>query len=293
MRGMIGKPGAGSARSAGIPTFSDRPWASGGRPRSPSPSALEALRHRRPTPARVRHRQRDPGHAGRDRRVFMAMGATSPPQPRHPVTEAALRNCALTVQVSTKLNRSHVVPGRTALILPALGRTDRDVERAQTGRLGRGFDVDGAPVPGRPGTAGTAGAQRGGDHLWAGPSAARAGASGARERFATDYDTIRDEIAAVVPGCADYNRRMRQPDGFQLPHPPRDTGNSRPAPARPTSPSTRCSGCRYRRGGWCCRPCAATISTTPRFTAWTTVTAGSAAGGGWSSSTRPISLRSA
>ena len=43
------------------------------------------------------------------------------------------------------------------------------------------------------------------------------------ERFATDYDTIRDEIAAVVPGCADYNRRVRQPDGFQLPHPPRDT----------------------------------------------------------------------
>lgn len=42
------------------------------------------------------------------------------------------------------------------------------------------------------------------------------------ERFAADYDTIRDEIAAVVPGCADYNRRVRAPDGFQLPHPPRD-----------------------------------------------------------------------
>ncbi|PRC56267.1 hypothetical protein C6A85_39480, partial [Mycobacterium sp. ITM-2017-0098] len=44
------------------------------------------------------------------------------------VTEAALRTCALTVQVSTKLNRSHVVHGRTALILPSLGRTDRDVQ---------------------------------------------------------------------------------------------------------------------------------------------------------------------
>ena len=42
------------------------------------------------------------------------------------------------------------------------------------------------------------------------------------ERFADDYDTIRDEIAAVVPGCEDYNRRVRRPDGFQLPHPPRD-----------------------------------------------------------------------
>jgi len=42
------------------------------------------------------------------------------------------------------------------------------------------------------------------------------------ERFATDYDSIRDEIAAVVPGCADYNSRVRAPDGFGLPHPPRD-----------------------------------------------------------------------
>lgn len=41
--------------------------------------------------------------------------------------------------------------------------------------------------------------------------------------FASDYDRIRDEIAAVIPGCADYNRRVRQPDGFQLPHPPRDS----------------------------------------------------------------------
>jgi anaerobic selenocysteine-containing dehydrogenase len=43
------------------------------------------------------------------------------------------------------------------------------------------------------------------------------------ESFVADYDTIRDAIAAVVPGCADYNRKVRQPDGFQLPHPPRDT----------------------------------------------------------------------
>lgn len=43
------------------------------------------------------------------------------------------------------------------------------------------------------------------------------------ERFSTDYDAIRDAIADVVPGCADYNARVRQPDGFQLPHPPRDS----------------------------------------------------------------------
>ena len=43
------------------------------------------------------------------------------------------------------------------------------------------------------------------------------------ERFAADYDTIREEIAAVIPDCADYNRRVRARDGFQLPHPPRDS----------------------------------------------------------------------
>jgi anaerobic selenocysteine-containing dehydrogenase len=43
------------------------------------------------------------------------------------------------------------------------------------------------------------------------------------EEFAGDYDAIRGAIAAVVPECDDYNRKVRQPDGFQLPHPPRDS----------------------------------------------------------------------
>ena len=43
------------------------------------------------------------------------------------------------------------------------------------------------------------------------------------EKFNDDYDQIRDAIAAVVPGCDDYNTKVRQPDGFQLPHPPRDS----------------------------------------------------------------------
>lgn len=43
------------------------------------------------------------------------------------------------------------------------------------------------------------------------------------ERFNNDYDAIRDAIAAVVPGCGDYNAKVRAPDGFQLPHGPRDS----------------------------------------------------------------------
>ena len=61
------------------------------------------------------------------RRSSSAMGGNfASATPDTEVTEAALRSCELTVQVSTKLNRSHVVPGRAALILPTLGRTDRD-----------------------------------------------------------------------------------------------------------------------------------------------------------------------
>ncbi|MET0828235.1 MAG: FdhF/YdeP family oxidoreductase [Microbacterium sp.] len=60
-------------------------------------------------------------------RVFMAMGGNFvSATPDTGVVEAALRNTDLTVQVSTKLNRSHVVTGRRAIILPTLGRTDRD-----------------------------------------------------------------------------------------------------------------------------------------------------------------------
>jgi len=51
------------------------------------------------------------------------------------VTEAALRRTDLTVQVSTKLNRSHVVTGRRAIILPTLGRTDRDRRGAAEQRV--------------------------------------------------------------------------------------------------------------------------------------------------------------
>ena len=59
--------------------------------------------------------------------------ATSSRRPRTPTrTEEAMRGLDLTVHVSTKLNRSHVVAGREALILPCLGRTERDRQAAAT-----------------------------------------------------------------------------------------------------------------------------------------------------------------
>ncbi|GAB4000903.1 FdhF/YdeP family oxidoreductase [Glycomyces albus] len=157
-------------------------------------------------------------------RVFFAMGGNFvSATPDTEATEAAMRRCRLTVHVSTKLNRSHVVTGTRALILPALGRTDIDVQaggpqfvtvedsmgmvHASRGKvlpLGKGMRSEVAIV------CGLARRVLGDEDAvpW--------------EGFATDYDRVRDRIERVVPGFDDYNARARRPGGFALPHAPRD-----------------------------------------------------------------------
>ncbi|MEU6432894.1 FdhF/YdeP family oxidoreductase [Streptomyces albidoflavus] len=140
--------------------------------------------------------------------------------PDSEVTEAALRRCRLTAQISTKLNRSHTVCGETALILPTLGRSDRDVQEgglqfytvedsmsevhasrgrlapasphllsevAIISRLARRTLGDEPAVP------------------W--------------EEFERDYGTIRDRISRVIPGFEEFNARVDRPGGFTLPNP--------------------------------------------------------------------------
>lgn len=157
-------------------------------------------------------------------KVFFAMGGNFvSASPDTEVTEAAMRRARLTVHVSTKLNRSHVVTGARALILPTLGRTERDVrgggeqfvtvedsmgmvhasrgrlapasplllsEPAIVSRLARRVLGEDSVVP------------------W--------------EEFERDYGAVRDRIARVVPGFEDFNARVARPGGFALPHAPRD-----------------------------------------------------------------------
>jgi molybdopterin-dependent oxidoreductase alpha subunit len=155
--------------------------------------------------------------------VFMAMGGNfAAATPDTALTESALATVPLVVHVSTKLNRSHVVAGREALILPSLGRTDRDVQsageqfvtvedsmsvvHASRGRL----DPPSADVRSEPWIV----AEIAHRTLGADPLDWRAAVH--------DYDRIRERIAAVVPGFADVNRRVRESGGFVLPNPPRD-----------------------------------------------------------------------
>jgi molybdopterin-dependent oxidoreductase alpha subunit len=227
MRGMIGKPGAGLCPVRGHSNVQgDRTMGIWEKMPEEFLTALDTRfgitsprRHGVDTVGAIRA-MRD-GQA----KVFVGMGGNFvSATPDTAVTEAAMRRCALTVQVSTKLNRSHVVTGREALILPSLGRTDRDLQRGVKQQvsvedsmsmvhLSRG-SLNPPSEHARSEVAMVCQLARtllGPDHPvpW--------------ERFNDDYDVIRDAIAAVVSGCEDYNRKVRQPDGFQLPHPPRDS----------------------------------------------------------------------
>ena len=139
------------------------------------------------------------------------------------VTEAALRSCRLTVQISTKLNRSHTVVGETALILPTLGRSDRDVQ--ETGEQFVTVEDSMSAVHATRGKLPPAS-----PHLLSEVAIiARIAAAtlGGREdaplidwgQYERDYGLIRDHIAAVVPGFEDFNVRIREPQGFTLPNP--------------------------------------------------------------------------
>ncbi|MEN2736568.1 FdhF/YdeP family oxidoreductase [Microbacterium sp. X-17] len=140
--------------------------------------------------------------------------------------EAAMRGAGLTVQVSTKLNRSHVVTGEEALILPTLGRTEVDLQAGGPQFLSVEDSVcavhatHGRIPPVAPGllsevaivcrlAQATLAARDGAPQLdWAG--------------FEAEYDVIRDHISRVVPGFGSFNADVRRKGGFVLPNGPRD-----------------------------------------------------------------------
>ena len=160
-----------------------------------------------------------------DAKVFMGMGGNFVAAISDtPVAEAAMRGADLTVHVSTKLNRSHVVHGREALILPVLGRSEKDLTGGRPQRVTVEDSVSsvhasqGPLTPASPDlrsevdiVCSLAIATLGADHVvpWA--------------DLRDDYSRIRQRISRVVPGCEAYDEKVDQPGGFVLPHPPRDS----------------------------------------------------------------------
>jgi formate dehydrogenase major subunit len=157
--------------------------------------------------------------------VFIAMGGNFVhASPDTEITIDAMRNAALTVQVSTKLNRSHLVCGETALILPTMGRTEKDVTAA-----GEQFvtvedsmsSVHASRGPLQPASPHL----RSEVAITAGIAAATLGDRYGIEwpAMAQDYNLIREHISHTVHGCADYSAKVDRPGGFVLQHGPRDS----------------------------------------------------------------------
>jgi molybdopterin-dependent oxidoreductase alpha subunit len=149
-------------------------------------------------------------------RIFVAMGGNFlSASPDTELTARALRKCRLTVHVSTKLNRAHLITGERALILPCLGRTEHDRGQFVTveDSMGVVHRSQGKLAPASPWLLSEV-------QIVAG--LARAVLDVDWKHLSNDYDRIRDHISHVVPGFERFNERVRAPAGFVLPHPVRD-----------------------------------------------------------------------
>ncbi len=162
-------------------------------------------------------------HDGRVK-VFVGLGGNFvAAAPDTHLTSEAMARCRLTVQIATKLNRGHLITGEQALLLPCLGRTE--IDRQASGQqfvtventTGVVHTSRGVLEPASP-------------HLRSEPAVVAGLAMatlGARshldwQSLIDDYDRIRDHIEPVVPGFAQYNRRVREPGGFYLPNSARE-----------------------------------------------------------------------
>jgi molybdopterin-dependent oxidoreductase alpha subunit len=225
LRGNIGRPGAGAAPIRGHSNVQgDRTM--GIWDRMPDPFLDRLQEEFGFDPPRAHGWDTvDSIRAMRDGKVdvFFALGGNfAVATPDTAVSEAALAKCTLTVHVATKLNRSHLCHGREALLLPCLGRSERD-ERAggeqfvtvedsmsmvhsSRGRLAPGSEQLRSEVAI---VTGLGAALFGDDIGWADMGA--------------DYSVIRKHIEHVVPGFHAYEQRVTSPGGFVLPNGPRDS----------------------------------------------------------------------
>ncbi len=223
LRGNIGRPGAGPCPVRGHSNVQgDRTMGIWERPKPAFLAALE--REFGFTPPRAAGFSTiEAIQAMLDGRVevFVALGGNfavaSPDTTR---VEEALSRQRLTVHVATKLNRTHLL-GRESLLLPCLGRTERDLNAGRPQFVT--VEDSMAQVHRSQGRLAPASEQlRSEVAIVAGLARATLG-TGSRvpwEELAQDYDRIRDRIARVVPGCEDMNRRVREHGGFVLPRPP-------------------------------------------------------------------------
>jgi molybdopterin-dependent oxidoreductase alpha subunit len=157
-------------------------------------------------------------------KVFFAMGGNFlSATPDTLFTAQALKKCRLTVQVSTKLNRAHLITGEQALILPCLGRTEIDLQ--ESGPQFVTVEDSMGIISSSRGSLGPAS-----EHLLSETMIVAQVAKATLgqkskiewEKLAGNYDRIRDHIEHVISGFDQFNERVRK-DIFYLPNPVRDS----------------------------------------------------------------------
>jgi molybdopterin-dependent oxidoreductase alpha subunit len=222
LRGQIGKPGAGVCPVRGHSNVQgDRTMGIWERPTEAFLSSLSKefsfeppREHGLDTVEAIKAMHKGLG------KIFFALGGNFlSATPDTEYTAQSLRRCRLTVHVSTKLNRAHLITGEQALILPCLGRTEVDVQA--TGEQFVSSENSMGVVQSSRGSLEPASR-----HLLSETAiVARLAAATLDARsnvewlaLAGNYDLIRDSISRTIPGFEDYNRRVRVPGGFYLPN---------------------------------------------------------------------------
>ena len=225
LKGSIGKPGSGVCPVRGHSNVQgDRTM---GIHEDPPPGLLDKLEKRfsfsPPKRTGLNTVQAIKAMLEGKARVFISMGGNfTSATPDSELTAKAIQNCSLTVQISTKLNRAHLITGNQALILPCLSRTELDeqlngpqflsVENSMSiVHSTQGFKTPASEkLLSEPAiVAGIAKSTLNNGHPdW--------------EAMTSNYDIIRDHIEQVIPGFESYNQRIRNPEGFSLPNSARE-----------------------------------------------------------------------
>lgn len=221
LKGSIGKPGAGTCPVRGHSNVQgDRTMGIWEKPKEEFLGALErefnfSAPRKHGVDAVEAIKTMKEGKA----KVFFALGGNFiSATPDSNYTGEALQNCDLTVQVSTKLNRSHLVTGKAALILPCIARSEKDsqaeglqfvsVENSMgiVHKSKGSFEPKSNQLKSEPAiVAGVAKATLGDEKVnW--------------DDMVANYDNIRNAIEATIPGFDEYNKKVRQPAGFYLPN---------------------------------------------------------------------------
>jgi len=221
LKGSIGKPGAGTCPVRGHSNVQgDRTM---GIWEKPKPAFMAKLQKRFDFSPPTKHGfnvvEAIKAMHENKAKIFFAMGGNFiSASPDSDYTAEALQNCEMTVQVSTKPNRSHLVTGKTAIILPCLARTEIDKQKEGTqfvsveNSMGIVHQSRGKLKPAS-------------KHLKSEVAiVCELGKATLKESkvdwadFQNNYDLIRDAIESTIPGFENYNKRVRNEGGFALPN---------------------------------------------------------------------------